>query len=153
MPLSSSTCGARDRALYKGYAPPAPLWAPVCFVLFLEIKGEENTSSYWVWFMWLMLGLPICRTNDPLVGMGTQETSVPTSKVPITALCEQSADLNCRQLTVISKCALGGWHNEILLTDEMNSQTTQRDMAMKTPQKSSITLWVGLTKGGLLRMF
>ena len=87
-----------------------------------------------------MLGLPISRTNDPLVGMGTQETSVPTSKVPITVLCEQSADLNCRQLTVISKCALGGWHNEILLNDEMNSQATQTDIAVKMPLKSSITL-------------
>lgn len=29
---------------------------------------------------------------------------------------------------MISKCKLGGWHNEILLTDETNSQTTQRDM-------------------------
>lgn len=29
------------------------------------------------------------------------------------ALSEQSAALNCRQLTVISECMLGGWHTRV----------------------------------------
>lgn len=68
----------------------------------------------------------------------------------VAVLSEESADLNCRQLPVISKCVLGGWHNEILLTDEKNSQTTQREIAMKMQQKISITEQGSLTEGGLL---
>lgn len=51
---------------------------------------------------------------------------------------------------MISKWELGGWHNEIVLTDETNSQTTLRDTAMKMQQKAQISVQGGLTKGGLL---
>lgn len=52
-------------------------------------------------------------------------------------LSEQPTHLNCKQLTVIIKWARGGRHNEILLTDETNAQTSQRGVALRKQKQTA----------------
>lgn len=68
-------------------------------------------------------------------------------------LSEQSTDLNGRQLAVIIKCVRGGWLNEILHTDETNVQTSQRGVALKVQNKTTVPMEECLRKGSLLSMF
>lgn len=67
----------RREGLWLSKEAPLPLTNVPAFPL--KVKRKVNTSAYCVWFMWLMLGLLISRTNDALVELGTQEATVPES--------------------------------------------------------------------------